>query len=97
MQRSASRLAIALIATGISVTSQASAAPAKPTAADFATLQQQINALRGDYETKISELETRLKAAEAEVAAAKKKTAKKKSLSQLVLKSPSSASYRPSR
>ena len=70
MPRSASRLAIAVFAAGISATSQANAAPAKPTVTDLATLQQQINALRGDYETKISELETRLKAAEAELAAA---------------------------
>jgi hypothetical protein len=48
----------------------AAPAPAPPPAADMASIQQQLNALRAEYDAKISDLETRLKAAEARAGAA---------------------------
>ncbi|OXE35931.1 MAG: hypothetical protein CGW95_10885 [Phenylobacterium zucineum] len=71
MTRAAQGLGLALLVAGLGLGGQAVAAPTKAPATDFAALQQQINTLRGDYEAKIAELEARLKAAEAEVAASR--------------------------
>ena len=69
MSRPAPALGVALLAAGLCLSQPAAAAPGQVSPADLATLQKQVNALRSDYETRISELEARLKAAEAEVAA----------------------------
>jgi hypothetical protein len=59
-----------LAAAALLVTSHpVHAAPAPPPAADLASLQQQLNALRSEYDGKIADLEARLKAAEARAAA----------------------------
>lgn len=51
----------AAVAVAMALGQSAQAAPANP---DLAVMQQQINALRSDYEARISQLEARLKAAE---------------------------------
>ena len=56
----------ALLAAGLATSEPAYAADAQN--ADFVALQQQINALRGEYEAKIADLEARLKTAEAQMA-----------------------------
>ena len=56
-------------AAWLSASQPACAAPAPPApAADLASLQQQLNALRSEYDAKIADLEARLKAAEARAA-----------------------------
>ncbi|WP_293904471.1 hypothetical protein [Phenylobacterium sp.] len=69
--RLGARLAIVAVTALFSIGRPALAAPPQtPPAADLATLQQQLNALRSEYDAKIGNLETRLKAAEDRAAAA---------------------------
>ena len=68
MTRGGTGLGAAAMAA-LMIGSPAMAAPAAP--ADLAGLQQQLNALRSEYDAKINDLETRLKAVEAEVAASR--------------------------
>jgi hypothetical protein len=61
--------AVSAAVLAAAVPAQAAAEPAP--AADLTSLQQQLNALRAEYDAKISALETRLKTAEDEAAAAR--------------------------
>ena len=60
--------AVMLLSLGQPVLAAPVAGPAQ--AADMAAIQQQLNALRAEYDAKIGDLEARLKAAEARAAAA---------------------------